>query len=90
MSANQWGKRINNVCTQKQKIHFKKAHPLGLPPPSLFKQIAIFPIAFLPLLDKELSRSRHKMTSSGSAQHTNQKNKTLGCSFETTLKLTQV
>lgn len=52
-----------------QNTQPKNQH-LGFATPSLFKQIAIFPTAFLPLLDKELSRSRHEMTSS--VQHSTQ------------------
>lgn len=52
-----------------KKILFLRTHHLGFPTPSAFKQIAISLITFLLLLDKELSRSQHEMTSSGSAQH---------------------
>lgn len=52
-----------------RKKNFLRTQYLGFPTPSVFKQIAIFLIIFLQLLDKELSRSRHEMTSSGSAQH---------------------
>lgn len=48
-------------------ILFLRTQHLGFPNPSVFKQIAISLIAFLLLLDKELSRSQHEMTSSGSA-----------------------
>lgn len=61
-------KIIDNLSTQEKILSIRTQH-LGFPTPSVFKQIAIFLITFLLLLDKELSRSRHEMTSSSSAQH---------------------